>query len=146
MDKLKDYLNKMYGLDAMSFGFVLISVLISLVAMVFARFGHAWDKGWTLTVYIPLVLCLFRCFSTNRNRRVKENDWFVDRLDSMFKKEPKIGYGENYRLEGVSAGEEKKKYKFFKCPACRQKIRVPKGKGRIEITCPRCANRFIKKT
>jgi predicted RNA-binding Zn-ribbon protein involved in translation (DUF1610 family) len=112
--------------------------------MVSARVGHAWDNMWTLTVYIPLALCLFRCFSTNRRRRGRENDWFVTRLDNMFKKEPKIGYGEKYRLEGVS--EEKKRYKFFKCPACRQKIRVPKGKGRIEITCPRCGNRFIKKT
>ena len=144
MDKLKDYVKKIYGFDALSFGFVLFSVIIALVAMLFARAGHAWGNKWTLIVYVPLALCLLRCFSTNRKRRALENDWFVNRLELMFKRKPKVQYGQRYRMEGEL--EEKKSYRFFKCPACRQNIRVPKGKGRIEITCPRCGNRFIKKT
>lgn len=144
MVKLKEYLNRICGLDALSFGCVLLSVLICLVAMLCANLGHAWNDKVTLVVFIPLAICLFRCFSINRERRALENDWFVNLLDSTFKKETKVGYGENYRLQGEV--EDRKSFKFFKCPACRQKIRVPKGKGRIEITCPRCGDRFVKKT
>ena len=40
---------------------------------------------------------------------------------------------------------EAKLFRFFKCPVCKQKLRVPKGKGKVEITCPKCGNKFIKK-
>ncbi|MCD7981014.1 MAG: zinc-ribbon domain-containing protein [Clostridiales bacterium] len=42
--------------------------------------------------------------------------------------------------------EQRKIYKFYMCPHCSQKVRVPKGKGRIEITCPKCRTTFIKTT
>ncbi len=42
--------------------------------------------------------------------------------------------------------QDKRYYKFYNCPNCNQKVRVPKGKGRIEITCPKCHTSFIRKT
>ena len=42
--------------------------------------------------------------------------------------------------------EERKKYKVFICPTCKQKLRVPRGKGKISISCPKCGTSFIKKT
>ena len=39
---------------------------------------------------------------------------------------------------------QRKTYKFFKCPTCKQEVRVPKGHGKIEITCPKCRERFVK--
>ena len=39
-----------------------------------------------------------------------------------------------------------KVYRYFKCPHCRQSIRVPRGRGRISITCPKCGTSFIKKS
>jgi ribosomal protein L37AE/L43A len=144
MDKVKEYFRKIYGMDALSCGCILMSVIINLIAMLCALAGHAWSDKWTILVYIPLAICLFRCLSTRRNRRAAENDWFIQGLESMFTKKPKPVYGQNYRME--SEIDDRRSHKFFKCPACRQKIRVPRGKGRIEITCPRCGDRFIKKT
>ena len=42
--------------------------------------------------------------------------------------------------------EERRKYKVFICPTCKQKLRVPRGKGKISISCPKCGTSFIKKT
>lgn len=144
MDKVKDYFRKIYGMDALSCGCILLSLMINLAAMLSARAGHPWKEGWTFIVFIPLFICLLRYFSTNRLRRRAENEWFVRRLEKLFTRKPKAEYGQNYRMEGKV--EDKQAYKFFKCPSCRQRIRIPKGKGRIEITCPRCGERFIKKS
>ena len=37
-------------------------------------------------------------------------------------------------------------YRFFKCPMCKQEVRVPRGHGKIEITCPKCREKFIRRT
>ena len=42
--------------------------------------------------------------------------------------------------------KQRKIYRFYKCPNCGQKVRVPKGKGKITITCPSCSERFVKKS
>lgn len=42
--------------------------------------------------------------------------------------------------------KERKTHKYYRCPSCHQVLRVPKGKGKIEIRCPKCGGTFIKKT
>lgn len=41
---------------------------------------------------------------------------------------------------------QRKEYRFYKCPGCSQKVRVPRGRGKIAITCPKCHAEFIKKS
>jgi len=75
--------------------------------------------------YIPLVLAIFRIFSRDTSRRYEENLRFEQFLQ---------------RIKGM------KQYRYFKCPACKTRVRVPRGKGKIRITCPSCRERFEKKT
>jgi ribosomal protein L37AE/L43A len=75
-------------------------------------------------------------FSKNIPARSRENAVFMKiwyRIKNLFFKE-KVKF------------QNKKTHKFFKCPGCRKTLRVPKGKGRIYITCPKCGERFTKKT
>ena len=36
-------------------------------------------------------------------------------------------------------------YRYFKCPECKQKMRAPKGRGKIKVTCKHCHTQFVKK-
>lgn len=143
MEKLKEYLKSIYGLDALSCGCVLLSVVINLITLLLLMSGIGRARVWSLLCYIPLLICIFRFFSTNRAKRVRENEWFIRKIEPFIRKRPDNDYSEGYQEKQK---EDRRQFKFFKCPACRQKIRVPRGKGRIEITCPRCGDRFIKKT
>ena len=40
--------------------------------------------------------------------------------------------------------DNRRLYHYYRCPQCRQKLRVPRGRGRIQISCPRCGTQFIK--
>lgn len=42
--------------------------------------------------------------------------------------------------------KDRRKYKYFKCPQCCQRLRVPRGKGKLRVTCTRCGCRFQTKS
>ena len=85
---------------------------------------------------VLIVLCFYRMFSRNYEKRRAENQKFMGmwyRIKNFFRRQKdKMRQGKNFR--------------FFKCPSCKNNLRVPKGKGKIYVTCPRCGERFIKKT
>ena len=71
-----------------------------------------------------LILSLFRCFSRNTYKRYQENRKYL-MLVQRFKD---------------------REHRYYDCPRCRQQVRVPRGKGKIAISCPRCKEKFIRKT
>lgn len=77
-----------------------------------------------IVAYGLMGIALFRTFSRNTYKRYQENRKFLMLLDRLKDRE----------------------HRHFECPRCRQPVRVPKGKGKIAITCPKCAEKFIKKT
>lgn len=83
-----------------------------------------------------LILSLFRTLSKNTSQRAAENyKYFVyrNKVTSWFK---------SLRTRW----KDRKVHRYFRCPQCSTTVRVPKGKGKIRITCPHCKNQFIKKT
>ena len=79
---------------------------------------------------------MFRFLSRNIAKRRAENDRFL-----MF-----WGPFKQKVRRSIQKFRDRKNYKFFHCPACRNVLRVPRGKGKIQITCPKCGERFIRKT
>lgn len=55
-------------------------------------------------------------------------------------------YQENRRFLQVCERVKDRQNRYFDCPKCHQTVRVPRGKGKISITCPRCNEKFIRKT
>ncbi len=78
----------------------------------------------------------FRMFSRNTYKRQQELQAFYI-LKNTFNSKTAI-YKRMWR--------ERKTHRFFACPVCKTVVRVPKGRGKIEISCPKCNNKFIKKT
>ena len=78
----------------------------------------------TLAYYGLMIWALSRMFSRNTYARYEENRKFLRFFDQIKDRE----------------------HRYFTCPKCRQTVRVPRGKGKIAITCPKCAVKFIKKT
>ena len=74
--------------------------------------------------YVFMGYAIFRCLSRNTYKR----------------------YQENRRFLAWRSRCKDRTHKYFRCPRCRQQTRVPKGKGKIAITCPKCKERFVRKS
>ena len=84
--------------------------------------------------FVTFAFAYFRVFSRNIGKRRDENTWFLNKT---------------YKLRMWGRKEKshmtmRKTHHIYRCPECKQKIRIPKGKGKIEIRCPKCSARFIK--
>jgi hypothetical protein len=91
-------------------------------------------------LYIPTIILwvwsLFRCYSKNLEKRRKERAAYlraVGRVRSWFSVKKK-------------AWSERKTHRYYRCKQCHAVLRVPKGKGKIKITCPHCHSVTVKKT
>ena len=105
----------------------LILVIISLIT----KWNILYWIGFAMIIYM-----YFRVFSKNIPKRYAENQKFRNfRYDITIK----INKMKN-------EFSQRKRYRFYRCPMCSQKVRVPKGRGRICITCPKCRAEFVKKS
>ena len=110
-----------YGQDRLNITLLVVGCVLCFVQM-FVPSG----VGFVLTIISEtlLILSLFRCFSRNTYKRYNENRKFLLMIDRI----------------------KDRDHRYYACPKCRQTVRVPKGKGKISITCPKCREKFIKKT
>ena len=128
--KMQQFMVGRYGNDEFTL-FLLIS------SMIFTFLGNF--RYLRLLYFIGLaMICysLFRVLSKNYEARRKELNWYL-RWSEKPKAELKL-LGNKFR--------DRKTHKYFKCKECKTVLRVPKGRGKIEITCPKCRMKMIKKT
>lgn len=111
--------------------FIFIVAIISMVLEIITR----QSLFYTLTLVL-LILAYVRVFSRNINKRYEENMKFLQKKDAILNK---------FRRQKYYAAQ-RRNFHIYTCPQCKQKIRIPKGKGKISITCPKCRTSFIKKS
>lgn len=95
-----------------------------------------------LTGYLPLAIpaylilgyCLFRFFSPNQGKRQVENARFLALFQAV---------NRWFRFQRTVRSD--KEHRYFKCPNCAQPLRVPRGKGKIQVTCRACGAQFEEK-
>lgn len=128
--KVMQFMQGRYGADQFS-KFLIYLSLILLVITLFCRNNFIY-----YIAVIVLFYSYFRMLSRNISKRYAENQKY---LSVRYKVVGKFNWIK-LRIK------DSKTHRIFKCPSCSQKIRVPKGKGRISIKCPKCRIEFIKKT
>ena len=127
-EKFRRFMIGRYGVDA--FGrFLLILTVIFWGINLFVDniFLYSW-------AFVILIYAYFRMFSRNTSKRYQENLKYLqikNKVVSKFKTKQ-------------SQLKQRKTHHIYRCPSCKQKIRIPKGKGRICITCPKCKTEFTK--
>lgn len=125
-----NFMNGRYGADQLS-RFMLGVCLVCMVLNIFTDV-----QGLYTVALVLLVLCYFRMFSRNYVKRSEENQKYLDltwKIRARFDKMKR-------RIV------QSKDFHIYKCPSCGQKIRIPRGKGKIRITCPKCRHEFEKKS
>ena len=130
MNWLKKFMTGRYGADQLSLALLVLCIILSVIVRIIGL------PLLAIIVYIPLGLCLFRMLSKNINKRRMENYKFHMVFSPVYSRFKKI----QKRLAAS------KTHKFFRCSSCKAELRLPKGKGNIVITCPKCKNEFKAKT
>ena len=118
----RQFMQGRYGTDKLNTA-ILLAGLAACVLSMFVRLPFI---NWLLTVgsYVLMGWAIFRSLSRNTYQRYQENRKYLRFLERIKDRE----------------------HKYFDCPRCRQPVRVPRGKGKISITCPKCREKFVKKT
>ena len=129
-EKFLRFMAGRYGSDQFS-RFLSFLALALIVLNLFLRSGILWLLG-----IAALVLVYLRMFSKNFEKRRRENARYLQL---------------KYKLTGgvrnwMDRQKQRRDYAFFRCPSCHAMLRVPRGKGKIRVTCRKCGNAFERKT
>ena len=119
---LQRFMMGRYGNDKLNMWILGAGVIACLVSMLIPI--TLVDLILTLFSYGCMFVAIWRTLSRNTYKRYQENRKFLLFLDRMKDRE----------------------HKHFRCPKCRQHVRVPRGKGKIAITCPKCREKFVRKS
>ena len=107
---------------------------VALIGIVINWFFKSQLLSFAITLI--LVYAMYRVLSKNHSARYAENQRYLQAT-------AKIRYWFDQQKKLM---EERKYHHIYTCPKCRQKIRIPKGKGKIMIRCPKCHHEFQKRS
>ena len=119
---LRRFMDGRYGSDKLNTA-ILMAALVLVLVYTFLPPGLAKIVLWLIS-YVLMIWAIFRMLSRNTYRRYQENRRFLQILDCVRDRE----------------------HRYYNCPNCHQRVRVPRGKGKISISCPKCREKFIRKT
>ncbi len=119
---IRKFMAGRYGTDKLSMT-MLVTALVLVLIYGFVPNSAVKMILWALS-YVLMFWAIFRSFSRNTYKRYQENRKFLQFFDRL----------------------KDRDHRYFDCPKCHQPVRVPRGKGKIAITCPKCRERFVKKT
>lgn len=125
-EKLAKFMSGRYGVDQLSNAMITLSIILIILSAVLEL------GGLNILGLAVLILSYYRIFSRQLYKRAAENQKFLSRWNPIKWKFTSL----KNRIK------QSKTHKFFKCSSCNKQVRVPKGKGKIRITCPECKTKF----
>lgn len=133
MHRLQSFFAGRNGSDALSKTTSIVACLLLILSMFFR--GVVSSILWALA-FLFLALSYFRMFSRNIWKRREENQKFLAWTAPIARK------WRQWKLRW----RQRNLYAFFKCPQCGTVLRVPKGKGKVRVTCKSCGNVIERST
>ena len=119
-DWFRNFMLGRYGSDKLNVALLICGFALMILGSVFGK----KLAFLSLVAYIPLIYCIFRMYSRNLEARRRENTAYLNFLGHL----------------------KDRQHRYYKCPRCRQTVRVPRGRGKINIHCPKCGEYFIRKS
>lgn len=131
--KLIQFMYGRNGVDLFSRFLTYVGLVLILLQLIFR--GVVGRICWYLALAV-LIYAYFRIFSKNLAKRRAENaKYYQYRMKAL-----------NGFRDWKDRRRQSRDYKFFRCPSCRAMLRVPRGKGKIRVTCRKCGTAFERKT
>ena len=134
MNFFRKLMNGRYGGDQLSIALLVLSiVLMALLRLLALALNFA---GIELLAYLPMIFAVFRIFSRNIYKRQQENQKFLKFWQPI----------QSSLKFSKTKWRDRKTHKYFTCPNCKAKLRVPRQGGKkIQVTCAKCKTRFSGK-
>ena len=119
---LRRFMMGRYGTDKLNMAILCVGLAASLLSSIFPV--QPLNLIFFVLSYAMMIWAIYRTLSRKTYKRYEENRRFLQFWTRV----------------------KDRQHRYFDCPKCRQMVRVPRGKGKISITCPRCREKFVKKT
>lgn len=129
MNRLKKFFYGRHGVDQLSIALFFLYMAIAFTSQIL-RIYWIYILSYAIFGY-----SFFRILSRNHAKRTEENARFLLGWHSL----------KNRFRTGIQRMRDLGQYRYFKCPNCSQTVRVPRGKGRVNISCPKCRGKFLRK-
>lgn len=128
-EKLQRFMMGRYGMDNLNNTLIGAS-LFFVVLQVFTKAFIFSFLSWVCWGF-----CIYRMFSRKVYQRNSENVLFLEKTKKI-----------RHQADCIKRNFQDKNNRYYTCPACGQMVRVPRGRGKIEISCPKCRHRFERKS
>lgn len=134
IDKLRySFARKLYG----SYGIDQLGRFLSFLVTFMLIISIFWHNLLFFILVIFLMILMYvRVFSKKYNKRRRENEIYLNAVQPF----------RRFFSDLYLKVRDRKTYRYLYCPSCHQRLRVPKGKGKITVKCPKCATKFDSRT
>ena len=129
-EKIRRFLSTRHGNDSLTTFLIIAAAASSLLSIIL--------RSMILQIigYLLIFFALFRVFSSNHTARARENYVYLQIKEKIRK----------WFLLQKNKIRDRKTHRYFRCPNCKNPLRIPKGHGEVTVTCPVCRTKFDAKT
>ena len=135
-DKFNKFMKGRYGVDELSRFTMGVALALIILTMFVNIVNRSVGSVLDFLGIAAIVYAYFRIFSRNIQQRYAENQKYLQMTSKL-----RLRFNKEKNLM-----KQRKTHHIYACPGCGQKIRIPRGKGKIEIECPKCHTKFVKRS
>ena len=135
-DKFNKFMQGRYGVDELSRFTMGVALALIILTMFVNIVNRSVGSVLDFLGIAAIVYAYFRIFSRNIQQRYAENQKYLQMTSKL-----RLRFNKEKNLM-----KQRKTHHIYSCPGCGQKIRIPRGKGKIEIECPKCYTKFVKRS